>query len=229
VTGKPPYDEPELTELVRSIDVRAPERLHREVQALVDEAVARRSAPSARLLGGRAARLRLGGALAVAAVVAVALALALGTSGSGGALTLRETSPLTLRTATIAAPAQSASHPAHLDASVGGVWFPYWEGRFGWRSSGARVDRVGGREVTTVFYTDRTGQRIGYAIAAGPAPSVSGGVLDWRAGTPYRLMDENGAHVVAWTRDGHLCVVSGRGVSSATLLTLASSGDDVAS
>ncbi len=31
--------------------------------------------------------------------------------------------------------------------------------------------------------------------------------------------------VVTWLRDGHLCVVSGRGVSSATLLRLASWSD----
>jgi hypothetical protein len=33
------------------------------------------------------------------------------------------------------------------------------------------------------------------------------------------------AAVVTWLRDGHLCVVSGRGVSSATLLRLASWSD----
>jgi len=35
-----------------------------------------------------------------------------------------------------------------------------------------------------------------------------------------------GAPVVTWLRDGHLCVVSGHGVSGATLLRLASWGDD---
>ena len=39
------------------------------------------------------------------------------------------------------------------------------------------------------------------------------------------LLTENGAAVVTWLRDGHLCVVSGRGVSSATLLRLASWSD----
>ena len=71
--------------------------------------------------------------------------------------------------------------------------FPYWEERFGWRSTGARNDRIGGRAVTTVFYADGRGHRIGYAIVAGPrAPSISGGVVRWRNGTAYRLLRQNG-------------------------------------
>jgi hypothetical protein len=77
--------------------------------------------------------------------------------------------------------------------------------------------------ITTVFYADGRGRRIGYAIVAGsPAPRISGGVVRWRNGTPYRLETQSGAPVVTWLRSGHLCVVSGRGVSSATLLRLAS-------
>ena len=44
-----------------------------------------------------------------------------------------------------------------------------------------------------------------------------------------RLLTENGAAVVSWLRDDHLCVISGRGVSSATLLRLASWSDRDAS
>ena len=47
----------------------------------------------------------------------------------------------------------------------------------------------------------------------------------WRGGTPYRLLAENGVPVVSWLRDGHLCVISGRGVNGATLLRLASWDD----
>ena len=104
-----------------------------------------------------------------------------------------------------------------------GVSFPYWEGRLGWRSTGSRSDRVGGRNVTTVFYADGHGHRIGYAIVAGsPPPRSAGGVVQWRGGTPYRLLAENGVPAVVWLRRGHLCVVSARGVSGATLLRLAS-------
>ena len=50
-------------------------------------------------------------------------------------------------------------------------------------------------------------------------------MIAWRDGVPYRLLSENGAQVISWLRDGHLCVVSGRDVSSATLLRLASWDD----
>ncbi len=50
-------------------------------------------------------------------------------------------------------------------------------------------------------------------------------MITWRGGVSYRLLTENGVAVVTWLRDGHLCVVSGRGVSSATLLRLASWSD----
>jgi hypothetical protein len=43
-----------------------------------------------------------------------------------------------------------------------------------------------------------------------------------RGGTDYRLLRVNGAGAVVWLRHGHLCVVAGRGVDSATLLALAS-------
>jgi hypothetical protein len=115
---------------------------------------------------------------------------------------------------------------AQLAVAVDGVPFPYWEDRFGWRSIGSRTDRVDGRSITTVFYGDSSGRRIGYAILAGtPAPGVTGGVIAWRGGVSYRLLSENGAAVVTWLRDGHLCVLSGRGVSSAALLGLASWSD----
>jgi hypothetical protein len=224
-----PPTEVELVEFVRSIDVRAPDSLHRQVESLVAEKspLARRrriggsAGAGARRSFGSAPRLAAG-AIA-AAVVAVAIAVSLGGGGSSG-LSIRQASALTLGPATAPAPPESPSHRAQLDAAVDGVTFPYWEERYGWRSTGARTDRVGGRTVTTVFYADGRGRRIGYTIVAGaPAPRSSGGAIAWRGQTPYRLLTEHGAPVVSWLRDGHLCVVSGRGVSSATLLALASS------
>jgi Sigma-70 region 2 len=123
-------------------------------------------------------------------------------------------------------PSESPADHAQLAVSVDGVPFPYWEDRFGWHSTGSRTDRVDGRSITTVFYSDSHGRRIGYAILAGTsAPQVAGGVIAWRGGVSYRLLTKNGAAVVTWLRDGHLCVVSGRDVSSATLLRLASWSD----
>jgi hypothetical protein len=233
VSEPPPYTESELVELVRSIDVRAPERLHSHVQALVDEHSAQRvRSPWAGVMfgGPSALRLRLGGAIGVAAAIALALVLALSPTGSPNALTLRQASPLTLRAATMVAPAQSATHPAELAASVEGVSFPYWEDHFGWRASGARVDRVDGRAVTTVFYTNASHQRIGYAIVSGtPAPPAGGGIVQSRDGTPYRYIKENGAWLVTWLRNGRRCIVSGQGIRWTTLMKLASWNDATAS
>jgi hypothetical protein len=117
----------------------------------------------------------------------------------------------------------SAQNSSTLAADVEGVAFPYWEDRFGWRSTGERTDRVAGRTITTVFYAGHHGQSIGYAIVAGEtAPQLSGGVVSDRGGVPYRLTVTDGAMVVTWLRHGRLCVVAGHGVSGATLLSLAS-------
>jgi hypothetical protein len=216
-----PRDDAELAELLRSIDVAAPQHLHERVEAMVGER-SNRAARAPGAIGGL--RLRLGAAATALAAAAAALALAL--SGSGGGLSLQQASAVTLRPATMAAPRESHSDRTHLTAAVEGVSFPYWGERFGWRSDGSRVDRVGGRTFKTVFYSDGRGHRIGYAIVAGtPAPPVgSAGRVELIGGTAYRLGLAGGVEVVTWTRDGHLCVVSGRGVSGAKLLALASWG-----
>jgi hypothetical protein len=224
MTERRPRTESELVELVRSIDAPAPDSLHRQVESLVAAPPARRRAGArdgARALGapwGFAAAGGLG-----AAAVAIAIVASVGGSTSG--LSIRQASALTLGPATAAAPRESHSNREQLAAGVDGVPFPYWEGRLGWRSTGARTDHLAGRTVTTVFYGDARGRQVGYAIVAGtPAPRLSGGVIARREGISFRLLQENGSAVVSWLRSGHLCVVSGRGVSSATLLALASSG-----
>ncbi|MGH2875246.1 MAG: hypothetical protein ACRDK7_10355 [Solirubrobacteraceae bacterium] len=225
-----PRTESELIELLRASDVRAPETLHRYVREVVDghtPVARRRWAGVDRLLGagGSAAGRRLAGALVVTAVVVAALAVALAGGGSS-ALSLNEASALTLRPATMVAPAENSTHPAQLAAAVDGVAFPYWEEHFGWRSTGMRTDRMDGRAVTTVFYSDSRGRRIGYAIVSGtPALAGSGGTIARHDGVSYRLLLMHGAAVVTWQRDGRLCVLSGKGVSGRTLLALAGWSD----
>lgn len=225
MTEPRPHTESELVEFVRSIDARAPEELHRKVESLIAaRSRGARTGVPVRAFGGGRSRLGIGlaGATALAAVAAVAIAAGL-TGGTSSGLSLRQTSTLTLRGATAPAPAERPGNRGQLAAAVDGISFPYWEERFGWRSTGARSDRLDGRTVTTVFYQDRRGRRLGYAIVAGaPAPRLSGGAVAWRGGVPYRLLTENGVQVIVWLRNGHLCVVSGRGVDAATLLRLAS-------
>jgi hypothetical protein len=212
-----PRTESELVELVRSSEVSAPHALHSEVRALV-------SSPTGKASGGRRPSLGRGLLAATALAVAVAvLAITLSAgSGTSQRMSLREASAPTLRAATAAAPPQSTDNRSQLAVAVDGVSFPYWADRFGWRATGTRSDRIGGHTMTTVFYADAHGDRIGYAIVAGAPPRVSGGAIAWRGQARYRLSFENGAPEVTWLRDGHMCVMSGRGVSSATLLRLAS-------
>jgi hypothetical protein len=226
MTHKRPQTESELVEFVRSIDVRAPESLHASVQAMVAQHTRPRSTGGGPVWRALTPRLLAG----VAAAAAVAIAIALSVSGSGtSSPTLRATAALTLLPATSGAPHKSPTGRPELTAAVDGVSFPYWEDSLGWRSTGTRDDRVDGRPVTTVFYTDGKGEHVGYAIVSGqPAPAVTGGATTIRAGVRYRVLSENGKPVVTWLRHGRLCVLSGRGVSSATLVALASWHSSVA-
>jgi hypothetical protein len=225
MTHKRPETESELVEFVRSIDVRAPASLHAEVQAMIARHSERRTI-GARVAGvvarGFTPRLVAVGGVVAAAALALAIALSVGGS-STSRLTLRDTAALTLLPATGAAPPHSRTRHPELAAAVDGVSFPYWEDSLGWRSTGTRSDRIDGRVITTVFYRYRTGQSVGYAIVGGkPAPTASGGTVAIRAGVPFRVSTQNGKAVVTWLRDGHMCVLSGRGVAATTLLALAS-------
>ncbi|HEV3283956.1 MAG TPA: hypothetical protein VG010_07105 [Solirubrobacteraceae bacterium] len=223
-----PRNEAELIELIRSSDVRAPDALHRQVESLIADASRARRRPflgGALSAGGAPIARRLAAATLLVAAIAAGVAIGLSGGGGSGALSLRQATALTLGQSSGPAPAQSASNSVALVASVQGVRFPYW-GALGWRSTGQRTDQVAGRAVTTVFYANAAGQRIGYSIFAGtPAPSVHGGAVNWRAGNSYRLFAGQGTGTVVWLRNGHLCVLSGRGVAGPTLLSLANWGD----
>jgi hypothetical protein len=203
-------------ELMAAVDVRAPASLHRRVEAM---------APARR--GRTFATRRIGFAAAAATALAV-IVVVVGSIGqpAPARLGVQQAAALTLSPASMPAPAESRAHRAQLAVSVGGVPFPYWEERFGWSSTGARTDRIAGHVIRTVFYANSEGRRIGYAIVSGRAPATRGGTVIRRWGVLYRLLDHDGATVVAWQRGGHLCVVSGRDVSVRTLLSLASWGSE---
>jgi hypothetical protein len=243
VTDPRKTSDSELIEQIRAIDVRAPDSLHDAVDAMIAERTARggwrwglrrraqverpatpRGRGAARAVPARAhgLRPRLTALGAIAAAV-IAFVIVIGTSGSSPTLSVHDAAALTLNTATSGPPPESPSRHAELAASVDGVTFPYWGSHFGWRATGKRTDTIDGRQVTTVFYAGSGGRRVGYAIVGGSARTqLSGGVVSRRDGLPYRLLTVNGVPVVAWMREGHLCVVSGRGVGGATLLRLAS-------
>lgn len=201
--------------LIRSAEVTAPEELHARVREMVSAPRGRRR--SWRPTAGLAFGPGLAGAAAALAAAAVVVGVAVERGSSG--LTFGEASALALRPATMAAPSESAAS-TWLPVSVEGVRFPYW-GR-AWRVSGERIDRLDGQSVTTVFYESRFGTRVGYAIVAGHPPAAGGGRVVVHNGVAYRLLSQNGAPTITWLRAGHACIISGRGVSDATLLRLAS-------
>lgn len=206
-----------IATLVSSIDVPAPAELRRRVREMTD------AAPRKRRISRRP--LALAGALAGAAVVVVVLILVSGGGSSGSAPTVQQASTLAQRPATQSAPAES-SVPGRLAISAAGIPYPYWGRRFGWEAVGARTDSVGGRMVTTVFYSNHAGatapKRIAYSIVAGAPLAVPiAGRAAVSQGTRYRVLSSGMATVVTWRRAGHTCILVGSGVSARTLLTLA--------
>jgi hypothetical protein len=237
MTERPPkLEESDIATLAAT--VTAPESLHRRVQEMVADRGSlgspigqQRRAPAGRRSRWAlpTGRLALAGAATLAATLAIVLALTLPAGSRHGGprpLSAQSAATLALAPATLPAPRESVGNRSELAASVGGVAFPYWKERFGWRGSGARGDTLGGRAVTTVFYSNARGQRIGYAIVAGSAPATAGGTLVRRWGVSYRLSSQDGANVIVWRRGGHLCVMAGRGVGRGTLLRLASWGSE---
>ncbi len=204
--------------LLRSTsEITAPDALRARLDALVAEPS--QPAKSKR----RWPRLRLGFALpAMAAVAAavVAAVLIIGGNASSGP-TLPQTAQAALSASTLPAPAESTTNPAQLDVSVGGIPFPDWSRNIGWRTLGQRNDTLGGRRVVTVFYASHKGTRIGYAIVSGAPINVSGDTTVHEGTNTYTLFNLGKARGITWRRDGHTCVIAGRGVSDARLLALA--------
>ncbi|HMJ02899.1 MAG TPA: hypothetical protein VK506_08150, partial [Conexibacter sp.] len=152
-------------------------------------------------------------------VLLTALVVVLATGG--GATTaprVQDVAGVALRPA--AAPAPAALPGGELlDATAGPIAFPTWT-RAGWRAVGERTDTVDGHELRTVLYADAAGHRIGYAIADAELPVGGGRLVEWH-GVPLRVLQLDGAHVVTWRRAGRTCILAGRDVPLARLVTLA--------
>jgi anti-sigma factor RsiW len=160
------------------------------------------------------------GGLAVAAVAAVALALVLTLPENvPGGPSVAEGAVVATRPAT--APPPQASSSTLLARNVEGVPFPNWAKKYGWKATGIRVDTLGGRRLTTVFY-EKGARRIGYTIVAGSALKAPPGALRVRReGTELRLLAVDGRRVVTWQRRGRTCILSGVGMDAPTLTKLA--------
>jgi hypothetical protein len=162
---------------------------------------------------------RVAVAIAAAAVVAGVMALLVLPSESPTAPTVAQAAALSGRGATAPPPRRYDGLPL-LDREVDGVHFPRWQERFRWRASGVRVDRLGARRATTVFY-DRARRRIGYTIVGGSALPLPAGGSTRRGKVSFRALRSGDRTVVTWRRKGRTCVLSGTQVGSRELLALA--------
>jgi hypothetical protein len=198
-----------------------------DLRARVESARRARRIPRPRIaFGGRARRIprpRIVGGAAAACAAAAAIALLLASPGGPAAPSVVRAAELSTRPATAPAPVDDTARPWLLLTSEEGVAYPYWEDRFGWRASGVRIDRLAGREATTVFYEDARGRRLGYTILSGKRvapPSDARRVA--HGGTTLYLLKRGGRTIVTWIRAGHTCVIGApAGVPAARLVALA--------
>lgn len=165
---------------------------------------------SLRPLGSLGVRVWSGAAaVVVAAAVAAVLLLTGGTTP--GTPSIASAAALATKGATAPAPRADPTARYQLSASVGGLHFPNWAAQHnGWRVVGSRMDRLGNRNVKTVYYEKR-GERVAYSIIS--TPKI-------RSGAPVTLA-ARGRTTFVWTEMGHTCLLSGAGVSVAMLRQLA--------
>jgi anti-sigma factor ChrR (cupin superfamily) len=203
-------------ELIASLNAeQAPPELHTAVQSLLADA------PAPRTSRPRARRLVPAAAVALAAVALVAVLLA----GAGSsAPTVKKAALLALRQPTEGSPQELPGRRV-LRRTAAGISFPYWEDDLGWNTGGARSDNYAGRSATTVFYTSTlpsgASARVGYTILSGSALPLPHSPAVENSGTRYFVINDGGATVVTWRRDGHTCILAARGVPPGTLLHLA--------
>jgi hypothetical protein len=198
-------------------DVRAPQSLREALER--DRERARARAPF-----WRRNRWTLAGA-SVAAVALAAVAIALQTGSDTTEPSLSGVYAAARLDPIKAPPARLGGAPPVLDARVGNLVFPDWEQSFGWKAVGRRTDTLSGRSVTTVFYRNPEGARLGYAVVSGDSLDADpAGRRVTRSGKTYYVAGIRGRTIVTWTQQGHTCVIAAPSVvPRARLVDLAAS------
>jgi len=183
-------------------DVHAPQSLRESIDRERERAARRSRTPFWRR---RRLVLSLVGT-AAAALVVVAVALQAG--GNQTEPSLAKVIAAARLDAAARAPRPVGGTPPQLDAKVGRLVFPDWEASFGWKAVGRRDDTLSGRPVTTVFYRNADGARLGYAVVSGDALEVEPpGRTVARKGKTYHVARVGGRTIVTWTQQGHTCVI----------------------
>jgi hypothetical protein len=200
-------------------DVRAPQSLRESIERERERASARARAPFWR-------RHRLGLAFASTAAVALVVAvIALQAGDSTTEPTLASVSATASLKPTEGAPRTVGGTPPELDANVENLVFPDWKAKFGWQAVGRRDDTLSGRDVTTVFYRNPDGARMGYAVVSGDALDAEPpGREVTREGKTYHVASRGDRTIVTWEQQGHTCVIAAPAtVPSTRLVDLAAS------
>ena len=200
-------------------DTQAPQSLREAIEGERERAAARDRAPFWR----RHRWLLATAGVAVTALAAFAIALQTGSETA--APTLDEVYAAAQLAPTEGAPPTAAGDPPVLDAAVGALEFPDWEEKFDWRAVGRRDDEIAGRDVTTVYYRNAEGERLGYAVVAGePLATEPAGREVRRDGNSYDVARAGESTIVTWTQQGHTCaIVAPSDVPESTLVDLAAS------
>ncbi|HEV7496179.1 hypothetical protein [Baekduia sp.] len=151
------------------------------------------------------------GGLGLAALAAVVLLL-VGLGGGSSAPSVDDAVALALAPATAPAPAIDPVNTQVVRERIGGITFPNYSYAWPkWKTTGARRDRLSGRDAMTVVYRGPRGD-VGYTIVDGKPLDPPDGARHVRAGgVDLSIVRRDGATVVTWERDGHTCVLAGRG------------------
>jgi hypothetical protein len=200
-------------------DVRAPQSLRESI-----ERERERAAGAARRPFWRRYRWSLAAATAAAAVLAVVV-IALDTGGGGTEPSLGSVYAAARLDPTAGEPQTVGGDPPVLNVKVGNLVYPDWEKSFGWKAVGRRQDELSGRDVTTVFYRNPDGARLGYAVVAGgPLGGDPPGRKVVRDGKTYSVARTGERTLVTWTQQGHTCaIVAPSTVAAKKLVDLAAS------
>lgn len=151
------------------------------------------------------------GGVGLAALAAVVLVL-VGVGGGSSAPSVDDAVALALAPPTAPAPAVDPANTQLVRARIGGITFPNYTYAWPkWTTTGARRDHISGRDATTVVYRGPRGD-VGYTIVDGKPLDPPSDARHVRAGgVDLSVLRRDGATVVTWERDGHTCVLAGRG------------------
>ena len=163
--------------------------------------------------------LHFGIAFAVLALAASVAVLG-GTRGTAHAPSLAAAAEHALRASTLPPPASRTD--GFLKFGSGRVRFPAYRAPATWQPSGARDERLGGRNAVSVQYA-RGGVRVGYGIIDGaPLVAPTGARQLVYEGVRVAVVERAGLRIVTWQRGGRTCLLATRGATLARLLEMTS-------